>query len=63
MKTIQAPPETEPACELECICGHRFWVDPCGEENLEYSEKHGRLFAVCPRCDMREEDEQDEEGR
>lgn len=59
MKVVQDPPEMEPAVELECSKGHRFWVDPCGEENLEFSPPHRSLKAVCPVCGEREADEEE----
>lgn len=57
MKTILAEPESEPAIIVACSKGHQFWVDPCGEENLEWSDKHESLKAVCPICGEREENE------
>ena len=57
MKVYFAPLEAEPAEMMECSCKHKFWVDPCTEENLEFSVKHGALKAVCPQCGEREEDE------
>jgi len=57
MKTIFCPPEHEPDTLIECSKGHQFWVTPIGEENLEWSEKHKSLKAVCPTCGEREENE------
>lgn len=55
MKTISSPFELEPPVEMECSNNHRFWVDPCGEENLEWNETNKSLVAVCPECGEREE--------
>lgn len=57
MKVAADPFDSIPSVQLECSKGHLFWVDPCGEENLEWSEKHKALKAVCPTCGEREEDE------
>lgn len=35
---------------LECKCGHRFWTDPCGEENLIWDEEKKVLVPQCPSC-------------
>ncbi len=53
MKVILYNRETEPAAKIECECGHKFWVDPCGEENLKtmiIGDK-SRLVEVCPKCE------------
>lgn len=53
MKVITYNKETEPAAEIECDCGHKFWVDPCGEENLitvPDTKISYRLVEQCPNC-------------
>lgn len=52
MKVILAPLECEPAQKVECDCGHKFWVDPCGEENLGFNGKE--LIPLCPKCGKHE---------
>jgi hypothetical protein len=49
-KVLDMPPEVEPAQRLKCDCGEEFWVDPCGEENLVWSDKRKSLIALCPGC-------------
>jgi hypothetical protein len=57
MKVIEATPELEPAVVMQCYCGNKFTVDPCGEENLEWSDKFKALKEVCPRCGARTEND------
>lgn len=57
MKVVKTEPFLDPAVQVECSKGHQFYVDPCGEENLEWSDKYKSLKAVCPICGEREEDE------
>lgn len=52
---ITPNPDDIPPQYLQCECGEKFWVDPCGEENLEWSDAKKSLVAVCPKCGLIDE--------
>lgn len=59
MKVILYTIESEPEAKIKCDCGTEFWIDPCGEENLQMMRRpSGRdeLTEVCPTCGKTNQD-------
>lgn len=49
-----------PEAEIQCDCGHIFWVDACTQENLWYNEKE--LVEKCPECGLLNPEKTSESG-